>query len=142
MTRLTADAAARLRGRASRFVKFGLVGLSGYVVNTAALAFFTDLLGIHYLIGATLATQVSTTWNYFFTDAWVFAKREAGRGHSVRFLMFWVMNNATLVLRLPLLWLLTSGLGIHHLISNVISLGVVTVARFWASDRYIWGDSR
>lgn len=129
------------RARSLRLIKFGLVGLSGYVVNTIALALFTDLAGIHYLIGATMATQVSTTWNYVFTDSWVFATHNSERGHVARFAMFWVMNNASLVIRLPLLWLLTSPLGIHHLISNVISLGIVTVVRFWASDKFIW-DSR
>ncbi len=54
--------------------------------------------------------------------------------------MFSLMNNITLVLRLPLLWLLTSVLGVHYLISNMISLGIITVVRFWASDEYIWGE--
>lgn len=142
MSQLAPGRQPELKARASRLIKFGLVGLSGYAVNTAALALFTDLAGIHYLVGATMATQVSTTWNYFFTDAWVFGSRSARHGHVARFSMFWLMNNATLVLRLPLLWFLTDGLGIHHLISNVISLGVVTIARFWASDSYIWRSTR
>ena len=142
MRQLAAGRASESRKRAARLVKFGLVGLSGYAVNTAAFALFTDLIGIHYLIGATMATQVSTTWNYLFTDSWVYGLRDVPRGHIVRFSMFWLLNNAVLVLRLPLLWLLTSVFGIHHLISNVISLGVVTVVRFWASDQYIWADSR
>ena len=142
MTQLATGRASELRERAARLVKFGLVGLSGYAVNTAALALFTVLIGIHYLIGATMATQVSTTWNYLFTDSWVYGLRDVQRGHIVRFSMFWLLNNTALVLRLPVLWLLTSVFGIHHLISNAISLGVVTVARFWASDEYIWGDSQ
>lgn len=133
--------AAGRQARTLRLIKFGLVGLSGYFVNTAALALFSDVLGIHYLVGATIATQVSTTWNYGFTDSWVYGLREARRGHLARFSMFWLMNNATLVLRLPMLWLLTSFLGVHYLISNVISLGVITIARFWASDELIWGSS-
>ena len=126
------------RARSLRLVKFGLVGLSGYVVNTVALALFADVMGIHYMVGAVMATQASTTWNYLLTDSWVYGERNAQRSHFVRFSMFWLMNNATLVLRLPLLWLLTSVLGIHYLASNVISLGAVPVARFWASDEYIW----
>ena len=133
---------AGLSARVFRLAKFGVVGLSGYVVNTVALALFTDLVGIHYMVGAIMATQVSTTWNYLFTDAWVFGARSNQRNHAVRFGMFWLMNNITLVLRLPLLWLLTSVLGVHYLISNMISLGIITVVRFWASDEYIWGETR
>lgn len=128
------------RTRSLRLIKFGLVGLSGYVVNTAALAVFADMAGVHYLLGAILATQVSTTWNYVFTDTWVYGFRETRRGQLSRFSLFWLMNNATLPMRLPIMWVLTSVLGVHHLISNVISLGVVTIARFWASDSFIWGS--
>lgn len=131
----------RLASRAVRFLRFGLVGMSGYVVNTAALSLFSNVVGIHYLIAAALATQASTAWNYVLTDLWVYGSRDVKRGRLSRFSMFWLMNNATLLLRLPLLWLLTSALGVHLLISNVLSLGAVTVARFWASDEYIWGDS-
>lgn len=141
MRELVAGQTAGAQTRSLRLIKFGLVGLSGYVVNTGALALFSDLLGIHYLIGAAMATQASTAWNYGFTDSWVYGSREASRGHVARFAMFWVMNNTTLVLRLPLMWLLTSLLGVHYLVSNLISLGVITIARFWASDEFIWGSS-
>ena len=127
--------------RALRFAKFGLVGLSGYVVNTAALAVFTDIIGIHYLGGATLATQVSTTWNYVFTDGWVYGAATPARAHVRRFGLFWMMNNGALLLRLPMIWALTEVLSVHHLISNIISLGIITLLRFWASDSYIWAGS-
>lgn len=140
--RATAVVRTALVGRAFRFVKFGLVGASGYVVNTAALALFADAIGIHYLVGAALATQVSTLWNYLFTDAWVYRNRSAQRTHLSRFSMFWLMNNASLLVRLPMMWALTDLMGVHHLVSNVVSLAVVTILRFWASDDYIWSDAR
>lgn len=133
---------ASLAARGLRLVKFGLVGLSGYVVNTAALALFTDIIGIHYLGGATLATQVSTTWNYVFTDSWVYRQASPSKAQLKRFSMFWVMNNAALVLRLPMIWTLTELLDMHHLISNALSLAIITLLRFWASDGYIWAAAK
>lgn len=138
MNQVLVGRASGRQARSLRLLKFAFVGLSGYFVNTGALALFSDVMGIHYMAGAIMATQASTAWNYALTDSWVYGSRNASRGHIARFSMFWLMNNATLVLRLPLLWLLTSIFGVHHLISNVISLGVVTIARFWASDEYIW----
>ena len=55
---------ARLDDAPLRFVRFGLVGLTGLVVNTVALAAFTSGAGIYYVISAILATQVSTLWNF------------------------------------------------------------------------------
>ena len=54
--------------QAARFVSFGLVGATGIVVNSAALWFFFHTLGWNHLLGAALATQVSTTWNFVLVD--------------------------------------------------------------------------
>jgi dolichol-phosphate mannosyltransferase len=121
-----------------RFARFGAVGLSGLVVNTAVLAFLTDFVGLFYVVSAVFATQVSTLWNFCFTEFWVFSDREARRGRGSRMALFFLMNNAALALRGPLLIVLTSGLGIHYALSNVISLAGLTLLRFALADSWIW----
>ena len=54
-----------------RFGRFAMVGVTGLAVNTFALAFFTQVAGMHYLWGALAATQVSTIWNFALTERWV-----------------------------------------------------------------------
>jgi dolichol-phosphate mannosyltransferase len=124
-----------------RFARFGIVGLSGLVVNTALLAFFTDVAGIYYVLSAVIATQGSTLWNYCLTELWVFAGRDHRRSQGARMGLFFLMNNAALALRGPLLVLLTSGLGIHYAVSNVISLLALTVVRFTLADGWIWAQA-
>ena len=55
--------------------------------------------------------------------------------------MFFLMNNIALALRGPLLVLLTSGLGIHYVVSNVISLLVLTLVRYGLADGWIWAKA-
>ncbi|WP_107101263.1 glycosyltransferase, partial [Streptacidiphilus griseoplanus] len=55
--------ATRLR-QLLRMAAFGGVGLTGVGVNTAALWSFHHLIGINHLLGAALATQASTAWNF------------------------------------------------------------------------------
>ena len=121
-----------------RFARFGIVGATGLVVNTVLLAFFTDVVGLFYVVSAVLATQGSTLWNFCLTERWVFSDREHRRGFGTRMGLFFLMNNAALAIRGPLLVLLTSGLGIHYVISNVLSLLVLPVARFALADTWIW----
>ena len=118
--------------------KFGLVGLSGLAVNSAVLYLATGVLDIHYLAGATIATQASTAWNFLFSDQWVFFDSEPGKGPWHRFGLFWLMNNAALIVRWPILFVLTSVLGINYLISNLISLVILMVARYVLSYAVIW----
>jgi glycosyltransferase involved in cell wall biosynthesis len=122
--------------------RFGLVGLSGLVVNTALLAALTEVGRIHYLVSAVLATQGSTLWNFVLTDRWVFAGRIHRRSPRSRAAMFFVMNNAALLLRVPLLAALATGLGLNYLVANVISLAVLMLTRYAVADTWIWRGSR
>src|SRR5215216_6748239 len=125
-----------------RFARFGAVGVSGLVVNTALLATLTDVIGLFYVVSAVIATQGSTFWNFWLTERWVFADRRHKRSKSSRMALFFAMNNVALAIRGPLLILLTSGLGIHYAVSNVISLVGLTLLRFALADSWIWAKAR
>ncbi len=118
--------------------KFGVVGASGMAVNTALLALASGVLGLHYLAGVVLATQGSTLWNFAFTDVWVFAERRDPAASWQRLRSFWLVNNGALVLRAPLVGLLTDGLGMHYLLSNLATLVVMFAIRYVASEAWIW----
>jgi dolichol-phosphate mannosyltransferase len=120
------------------FVRFGLVGVSGIAVNAIALTAFTELLGIFYLISAVAATQVSTFWNFVLTESVVFDRSFGAVGRLRRAGLFYAMNNAALGLRGPMLFVLVSTLGLHYVISNLISLVSLMVLRFLTADRLIW----
>jgi dolichol-phosphate mannosyltransferase len=124
-----------------RFARFGIVGASGLVVNTALLAALTDVVGLFYVVSAVIATQGSTLWNFCLTELWVFSDRDHKRGLSSRLALFFLMNNAALAVRGPLLVLLASGIGIHYVVANVISLVSLTLLRFALADSWIWAKA-
>jgi putative flippase GtrA len=129
----------RRRATAGRVFWFGVVGASGIAVNTAALWLLADpaALGLQYLLAAVLATQVSTTWNFLLIDRLVYRGAKA-RSATVRYLAFSGANNLLLLLRVPMLALLVTGVGMHYLAANLLTLLVTFVARFLASDRFIF----
>ncbi|MDX6719709.1 MAG: dolichol-phosphate mannosyltransferase [Solirubrobacteraceae bacterium] len=132
----------RLASMAARFGRFGVVGLTGLVVNTALLALLVDAGGVGYIAAALLATQGSTLWNFLLTDRFVFRGRAMQRSSVSRFTLFLGVNNAALLLRIPLLWALTSELGVHYLAANVVSLVSLTILRFGLSDSWIWASRK
>jgi dolichol-phosphate mannosyltransferase len=125
-----------------RLAKFGLVGLSGLVVNTAVLVFSTEVLGIFYLLSALLATQGSTLWNFGLSEVWVFAHRRSQRPRRLRLALFLLMNNAAFALRGPMMVALTAILGLPYLVSNLVSVFTVMLLRFVVADRIIWARKR
>ncbi len=122
-----------------RVAKFLAVGISGLIVNLLLLAVATDIFGIFYLVSAIIATQGSTLWNFGFTEHWVFRDRKHLPGRWLRMVLFLIMNNAALLLRGPILFILTSMLGVHYLVSAFISLVAMTALRYALADSWIWG---
>lgn len=128
----------RMNPQSLRFAKFLSVGLSGLLVNALVLLASTELLGLHYLLSAVIATQGSTLWNFALTEAWVFTDRRQAQGRLWRAILFLAMNNLAFVVRGPMIVLLTAGLGIYYVISNLISLIALTVVRYGLADNWIW----
>lgn len=121
-----------------RLARFMAVGASGLVVNNLVMLLLVELGSMHYLLSAALATQASSLWNFGLTEEWVFRDRKRTRGFGYRLLGFLGLNNVMLVLRGPMLVVLVSWLGMHYLVANLISLGVMMLARYAISDQVIW----
>src|ERR1700737_4290016 len=81
--------------RIRRFTRFGLVGVTGIVVNTAALA-AAGGLGTPQLLGGGLATECSSLWNSALVERWAFRGTAFQRRAWHRLVMFLAVNNAAL----------------------------------------------
>ncbi len=131
----------RFNGEFSRFAGFALVGASGIFVNSLALYLGTAKLHIYYLISAALATVASTIWNFALTEFWVYRSSQMA-GILRRLGIFFVVNVLALSLRTPMIYALTSLEGINYVISNLISLALLTVVRFELADNIIWSPAQ
>lgn len=127
----------RLADEARRIVLFLLIGLFGLVLNSAVLAFGKSVLGLYYLLAAVVAAEVTTVCNYLLVAYSVFPDRNGNR-KGQRFLKFLFMNNVALAIRGPIMYALTSLLGVHYLVSNILAIVLFTVVRYLLADTWIW----
>ncbi len=125
-----------------RFIGFALVGLSGVLVNSLVLYLATDLMRIYYLISAAIATIASTLWNFSLTESLVYREKSVASGRLKRLGWFFLINTIALSLRTPLIYLFTTVLGMYYILSNLISLAVLTIARFALADNFIWAQPK
>ena len=133
-------ALARLRASTprARVLAFGAVGATGIAVNLGLLVALAAGVGLHYLWAAALATQGSSLWNSLLTEHLVFADRGGRAGRRRRLVRSWLLNNAVLLLRLPLLALLVDGLGVGYVLATFLTLLAGFVGRFTVTDRVIY----
>jgi putative flippase GtrA len=129
------------RRRNWAWLKFGLVGASGVIVNQILVVALTEFVGIYYIASAMLATFGSSTWNFIGADSWAFANRRTNRPVRDRYLGFLGLNLALLGARVPMLWLLTEVLGVHYTISNLVSLVALFALRLLVADAWLWRES-
>jgi 4-amino-4-deoxy-L-arabinose transferase-like glycosyltransferase/putative flippase GtrA len=118
--------------------KFLIVGLSGIAVNELVYVGLVHRLAMWFVVAAIVSTEASTTWNFLGNELWAFSGRRFHGHVFVRFLAYAGMNNAFLLLRVPMLWLLTDFGHLGPASSNLIALGALFVLRFAVSDGFVW----
>jgi glycosyltransferase involved in cell wall biosynthesis len=124
-----------------KLLRFLAVGITGLVVNSIFMYLFSNLLHIYYLLAAALSTQGSTLWNFIGTERWVFKRKNDSRKDVIlRLVSFFIVNNAMLLLRGPLLVIFIDRMGMNPLTGNFLSLVIMTALRYVIADRVIWGN--
>ncbi|WP_156723321.1 glycosyltransferase [Streptomyces apocyni] len=121
----------------ARMVAFGLIGVTGFVPNLAALYALTQA-GMHYLPAELLANQLGVAWNFLLIEILLFRDRRRHRHWADRTARFALLANADLVLRLPLIALLVGVWGISVLPATAIALLTTFVLRFAATEALIY----
>jgi len=128
--------AAHLRVRAGlrrphnwfQLVKFCLVGGSGYVVNLTVFAICVNGLGVHHLVGATVAFVVAVTNNFWWNRHWTFRARGGHAGFQAA--RFFTVSIAAFLFAAAVLELLVSVVGVAELLAQAISIVAATPLNF------------
>lgn len=121
-----------------RFVQFLFVGFSGLFVNSLALMSFAEELKLHYLTAAAAATQVSTLWNFILSELWVFREKRQHTSLILRLAGFFLINNALLILRTPIISFLVESVHFNYLTSNLLTLVSATLLRYAIAEKVLW----
>jgi dolichol-phosphate mannosyltransferase len=127
----------RLGSGRSRMIGFGLIGVSGLLPNQAVLWALTALAGLHYAPAAVLANVAAVAWNFALIDQILYRNRRE-RGLLGRATRFFLLGNADLLLRIPLLALLVEGPHLSVLAGNLLTLVASFVIRFLIAEKVIY----
>lgn len=127
-----------------RFVRFGLVGLSGVVVDMAILYLLHTALGFPLTRSKIVAAEIAILNNFIWNDLWTFAdvslRQRGWSARGKRFLKFNLICLAGLVLNvlvLNLVYNLIFGQRWAYL-ANLIAIGLVTIWNFWLNLKLSW----
>ena len=126
------------RSLIAKFVKFGIVGASGFVIHGGLLFLLRDVVGINEFVANTIGFVAAATSNYFLNRWWTFRSQEEQMG--VEYLKFFLVSVIGLGINSGTLWLLSQlmpewcGQGDWRFyILWVVAVGVTTLWNFFGN---------
>lgn len=129
--------AFRNRGNWIQFVKFGVVGSSGYVVNLAVYSVLLSGAGLHYVAAATGSFLVAAGWNYVWNRAWTFRAQRGSFG--VQGLRFFTVSAIVYGANVGVLAVLVSS-GLGKIVAQASAIALVTPLNFLGNK--LWSFRR
>lgn len=125
-----------------RFIKFGLVGGSGTVINIAVLYVAQEYLlrgiadfhtRLNYSIA--LAITLATVSNFYWNRRLTWRDRKHPAHHSAAYQFFKYVMAAALSIAVQTLITKWLALYLHYLLANLIAIVLASVVNFVANDR-------
>lgn len=117
-----------------QIMRFAVVGGLAFVIDFGLLLALTELVGLNYLVSATISFVVSVIVNYLLSIAWVFtANKHAKKNKTKNFLqlvIFMVLAVCGLMINNGIMYFSVEVLAISYIIGKLVATFVVMVFNF------------
>ncbi|RXE55414.1 dolichyl-phosphate beta-D-mannosyltransferase [Methanoculleus taiwanensis] len=123
-----------------KIFSFGLVGISGILVNMGLLYLLTEYAGLYYLLSALIAIELSIMNNFFWNDVWTFKSPKNLRLERKlhRFASFQFVAIGGLLINLTVLYVLTEIAGVYYLLANLAGILIAFAWNYMVNRHYTW----
>jgi putative flippase GtrA len=122
----------------ARWVRFNLVGLGGFIVQTSTLAVLVGWSGLPTRLAITLAVLAAVSHNFFWHERFTWSERRRDR-RAQRWLSFNLSTGfLSVVSNVALTALVAAMSGLPVVAANVVAVLVVSVVNFFVADRLVF----
>lgn len=117
--------------------KFGLVGVSGYVVNLLVFALLAEGAGVHHIPAAVGAFLVAVLNNFWWNRHWTFRARSGHAGFQAA--RFFAVSVVALGVNLAVLEILVTGAEFAELPAQALAVAVAMPVNFIGNKLWTFG---
>lgn len=114
-----------------KFIKFGIVGFSGLIIDFGLTWISKEKLKIQKYIANAIGFSVAATSNYFLNRVWTF--RSLNPEIALEYSQFILVSLIGLGINTLILWLIVSRLKFNFYLSKVFAVIVVMLWNFFAN---------
>jgi len=119
---------------ASKFVKFGVVGLSGVFVDFGFTYIFKEKLKVQKYVANAIGFTIAASTNYYLNRIWTFHSNNPEI--ALEYGKFLLISLIGLVINTIVLWLLVSKAKFNFYFAKLLAIGVVTIWNFIINLNY------
>lgn len=128
----------------SPFLKYGITGFIGYLINAISLEIFVQSVGFSSPVSAFLSSELSIIWNFIVNNYWAFShqKIESPSKFIMKFLQFNLVSAGSLGLITASIWITTHIFGDTVLVRQItlpLAIGFLVVPYSYTMyNLFIW----
>jgi putative flippase GtrA len=112
-----------------KFLKFGMVGLSGLIIDFSFTYFFKEIVKVQKYVANAIGFTVAASSNYLLNRLWTFHSNNPEI--AVEYFQFLFISLIGLAINTLVLWLLVSRFKYNFYLSKLFAIGTVTIWNFF-----------
>ncbi|HDR05603.1 MAG TPA: GtrA family protein [Candidatus Marinimicrobia bacterium] len=123
-----------------RFIRFGIVGASGILVNSAALWLFHERGKIPLWLASPLAIAVAIYYNFTLNNLWTWRDSRDSRQYKYldRVWRYYLSNLLGNFINYLILIVLSSYYDFYYLFANLLGIAAGMLSNFILSDKWVF----
>jgi len=131
---------ALFEGKIKRFIKFCIVGASGFCVNLGLLAIFVEVAGMHKVWAQIPSYQISILTNFMFNEFWTFSDRRTPglKSFLIRAVKFNLVSQVGWGINISVYYVALNVAGIYYIVSQIIAIAVAMMWNFFSNLIWTW----
>lgn len=120
-----------------KIVRYIVSGGTAAVTDLAFLYFFTDILGIWYVISAIMAFIIAFGVSFTLQKYWTF-RDHSSDSVAAQGTIYFSISIINLGINTGLVYLLTDMAGVHYFMSQIIAAGSIAVISFFVYQKLVF----
>ncbi len=114
-----------------KFLKFGIVGFTGLIVDYGITFFLKEKVKIHKYLANAVGFSVAATTNYILNRIWTFQSKNPNV--AIEYGHFILVSIVGLGINSLILWMIHSKFKCNFYFSKLVAIGITTIWNFTAN---------
>ncbi len=111
-----------------QFLRFVQVGILGTLINLFSLYILAGVIGMYYMIAASISFILSITSNFFFNKKWTFENKNTF--YKKLYSQYFLVSILSMMIGLTLLHVLVEFFGMWYFFGQIIAVAIAGVNSF------------